>query len=53
MVVPKLLDGKDRLFFLFNWEGLRETKSLTSTPSVPLTPWRTGDFSSCATPTAT
>jgi hypothetical protein len=45
VVIPKLLNGRDRLFFMFNWEGLRETKSLTSTPSVPLTPWRTGDFS--------
>ena len=33
------------LFFMFNWEGLRENKSLTPTPSVPLTAWRTGDFS--------
>ena len=32
VVVPKLLDGKNRLFFLFNWEGLREHKSLTSSP---------------------
>jgi Carboxypeptidase regulatory-like domain/TonB dependent receptor len=45
VVIPKLLDGRDRLFFMFNWEGLRETKSLTATPSVPLTAWRTGDFS--------
>ena len=43
--MPKLLDGRDRLFFLFNWEGLRERKSLTASPSVPLTAWRTGDFS--------
>ena len=28
-----------------NWEGLREDKSLTQTPSLPLTAWRTGDFS--------
>ena len=28
-----------------NWEGLRENKSLTQTPSLPLTAWRTGDFS--------
>ncbi len=41
----KLVDGKNRLFFLFNWEGLREHKSLTSSPAVPLTAWRTGDFS--------
>ncbi len=45
VVVPKLLNGRNRLFFLFNWEGLREHKSLTSSPSVPLTAWRTGDFS--------
>jgi hypothetical protein len=45
VVIPKVLNGRDRLFFMFNWEGLRETKALTSTPSVPLTPWRTGDFS--------
>ena len=40
VVLPKVIDGTDRLFFMFNWEGLRETKSLTSTPSVPLTAWR-------------
>ena len=45
VVIPKVLNGKNRLFFLFNWEGLREHKSLTSSPSVPLTAWRTGDFS--------
>jgi len=45
VVVPKLVDGRNKLFFLFNWEGLREHKSLTSTPSVPLSAWRSGDFS--------
>ena len=45
VVIPKIVNGKNRLFFLFNWEGLREHKSLTSSPSVPLTAWRTGDFS--------
>jgi hypothetical protein len=40
-----LYDGRDRLFFLFNWEGLRERKALTASPSVPLTAWRNGDFS--------
>ena len=44
-VLPKLFNGRNRLFFLFNWEGLRERKSLTSSPSLPLTAWRTGDFS--------
>ena len=45
MVLPKIVDGRNKLFFMFNWEGLRENKSLTQTPSLPLTAWRTGDFS--------
>jgi Carboxypeptidase regulatory-like domain/TonB dependent receptor-like, beta-barrel len=42
---PAVYDGKDRLFFLFNWEGLRERKALTLPVSAPLTAWRNGDFS--------
>jgi hypothetical protein len=34
-----------KLFFMFNWEGLREKKSLTNNASLPLSAWRTGDFS--------
>ncbi|MGH9852547.1 MAG: TonB-dependent receptor domain-containing protein [Blastocatellia bacterium] len=49
VVLPKLINGRDRLFFLFNWEGLRERKALTSSPSLPLTAWRNGDFSGAAT----
>src|SRR5262245_19458637 len=45
VVIPKVVDGRNRLFFMFNWEGLRETKALTLNPSVPLTAWRSGDFS--------
>ena len=37
VVMPKVIDGRDRLFFMVNWEGLRENKSLTQTPSLPLT----------------
>jgi len=40
VALPKLYNGRDRLFFLFNWEGLRERKALTGTPSLPLTAWR-------------
>jgi hypothetical protein len=36
---------RDKLFFMFNWEGLREKKALTSNASLPLSAWRTGDFS--------
>jgi hypothetical protein len=49
VALPKLYNGRDRLFFLFNWEGLRERKALTRTPSVPLRAWRNGDFSGFAT----
>jgi carboxypeptidase family protein len=44
VILPKI-NGRDRLFFLFNWEGLRERKALTGTPSLPLKAWRGGDFS--------
>ncbi len=35
----------NKLFFMFNWEGLREDKALTSNASLPLTAWKAGDFS--------
>ena len=30
VVLPKVIDGRNRLFFMANWEGLRENKSLTT-----------------------
>jgi hypothetical protein len=45
VVIPGLINGRNKLFFMFNWEGLRERKSLTSSPSLPLSAWRNGDFS--------
>ncbi len=45
VILPKVVDGRNKLFFMANWEGLRETKSLTQNPSLPLTAWRAGDFS--------
>jgi len=39
------LDLRDKLFFMVNFEGLREKKALTQNASLPLTAWRTGDFS--------
>lgn len=47
--LPKIFNGRDRLFFMFNWEGLRERKALTATPALPLTAWRNGDFTGFAT----
>jgi hypothetical protein len=45
IVIPRLVNGKDKLFFLANWEGLRERKALTSTITVPLAAERSGNFS--------
>src|SRR6266508_4245172 len=45
VVLPKVVDGRNKLFFMANWEGLRENKSLTQNASLPLTAWRSGDFS--------
>jgi hypothetical protein len=40
-----LFDGRNKLFFMGNWEGLRERKALTQNAQLPLSAWRTGDFS--------
>ena len=49
VIVPKALNGKDKLFFFFDYEGLRERKALTQTATVPSALWRTGDFSTSGT----
>jgi hypothetical protein len=49
VILPKLIQGKDKLFFFFDYEGLRERKALTQTATVPSAPWRAGDFSSSGT----
>ena len=36
----------NKVFFMSNWEGYRDRKQFQNNYSVPLTPWRTGDFSS-------
>ncbi|MFN3323524.1 MAG: carboxypeptidase regulatory-like domain-containing protein [Bryobacteraceae bacterium] len=40
---------KDRIFWLFSYEGLRERKALTSVGLVPTPAFRAGDFSGIAT----
>jgi hypothetical protein len=41
---------RNRLFWLFSWEGLRERKALTRTGTLPNAAQRAGDFSGLATP---
>lgn len=43
--IPKLFDGRDRLFFLFNYEGYREVWPQQATLSVPAPEFMQGDFS--------
>jgi hypothetical protein len=44
--VPRLIDGRNRLFFMANYEGLRDRKGLRQTASVVPEGMRTGDLSS-------
>ncbi|MEX2260668.1 MAG: carboxypeptidase-like regulatory domain-containing protein [Bryobacteraceae bacterium] len=43
--IPKLLNGRDRLFFMSNFEALRDRKTLQGTASVATDRMRSGDFS--------
>ena len=43
--IPKLFSGKDRLFFMSNFEGLRDSNTLQQVASVATNRMRTGDFS--------
>jgi hypothetical protein len=45
VLIPKVLNGKDKLFFMFNYEGLRERRALTQTGTLPDVRYRSGNFS--------
>ena len=42
--VPRLYDGRNRSFFLFNWEGYRQVNGNSNIASVPTLLQRAGDF---------
>jgi hypothetical protein len=42
--IPKLFDGRNKLFFMFNYEGLRERRALTQTSTLPDARYRSGNF---------
>src|SRR5262249_10901290 len=46
--IPRLVDGRNRLFFLSNFEGYRDRKRIRSTANVPAAAMRDGDFSGAA-----
>src|SRR6185369_14041560 len=43
--VPRVYDGKDKLFWMFSYEGARRRQAVTSTTLVPTLKERSGDFS--------
>jgi hypothetical protein len=44
--IPKLFNGRDRLFFFFDYEGKRVRQAQTYLSTVPVAAFRRGDFSS-------
>ncbi len=44
--IPKLYDGRDRTFFFFNYEGLRRNAPFNNQSTIPVSAFRSGDFSS-------
>lgn len=42
--IPKLFDGRNKMFFMFNYEGLRERRALTQTGTLPDARYRSGNF---------
>ncbi len=49
VVIPPVVHGKNKLFFFFDYEGLRERKALTQPATVPPASWVQGDFSGVST----
>jgi len=43
--VPKLYDGRNRLFWLLSYEGMRQRSADPGVRTFPLMEWRQGDFS--------
>jgi hypothetical protein len=50
VLIPKVINGRNRLFFMVNYEGLRERKALVQPATVPPSAWIEGDFSAVTTP---
>ncbi len=46
VLIPKLFNGKNRLFFMVNYEALRDRTAVRRTADVPTDAMRRGDFSS-------
>jgi hypothetical protein len=49
VLIPKLYDGRNKTFFMFNYEAYRYTSGGSGLISAPLDAWNKGDFSSLLT----
>lgn len=47
--IPKLFNGRNRLFFMSNFEGFKSRRTDQALYTVPTAAWRAGDFSSFPT----
>ena len=45
VVVPKLFNGRNRLFFMTNYEWFRQRRNVQAVYTLPIAPTRNGDFS--------
>jgi hypothetical protein len=43
--IPRIYNGRDKLFWFFAWEGLRDESPTTTTDTVPTSAEESGDFS--------
>jgi hypothetical protein len=46
VVIPKVFNGRNKLFWLLSYEGMRQRSADPGVRTFPLAEWRTGDFSS-------
>src|SRR5665213_755209 len=49
VMIPKLYNGRNKLFFFFAWEGLKDRTPISTILSVPTDAERQGDFSALLT----
>ena len=45
VMIPKLFNGRNRVFWMLSWESMRQRSADPGAATIPLTEWRTGDFS--------
>ncbi len=49
ILIPKVYDGRNKLFWFFAWEGLKDSQPNPTTVTVPTLAERNGDFSAVGT----